>query len=145
MFHKCLTGRPYLRATRETQLSPSVLTLCISVMWRAHASFHGLLSRELPAKSVQSSVAGVFRLSLTITHSLHVNLTINTGYNKLNKTTIKFGTKLELTKTHSCKLQLMKNVACFLRKTLVNLLLKNSVICILVLFKLLLNYSLENV
>ena len=145
MFHKCLAGRPYLRATRETQLSPSVLTLCISVMWRAHASFRRMLSRELPAKTLQSSVAWVFTLSLSITQPLQVNLTINTGYNKLNKTTIKFGTKLELTKTHSCKLQLMKNVACLLRKTLVNLLLKNSVICILVLFKLLLNYSLENV
>ena len=40
--------------------------------------------------------------------------------------------------------KLMKNVACFLREILVNLLLlKNSVICIFVWFKLLLNHLLE--
>ena len=41
--------------------------------------------------------------------------------------------------------ELMKNVSCFLREILVSLLLKNSIICILVLFKLLLNHSLEKV
>ena len=50
-------GRPYPRDTRETQLSPSSLTLCIPVMCKAHASFRGMLSRKLPAKSLQSSVA----------------------------------------------------------------------------------------
>ena len=53
---KILAGRPYLRDTRETQLSPSGLTLCIPVMCKAHASFRGMLSRELPVKSLQSSV-----------------------------------------------------------------------------------------
>ena len=53
----CLTGRPYLRDTCETQLSPSGLTLRIPVMCKAHASFRGLLSRELPVKSLQSSIA----------------------------------------------------------------------------------------
>ena len=35
------------RATCETQLSLSILTLRILVMYRAHASFRGMLSREL--------------------------------------------------------------------------------------------------
>ena len=39
------------REGREAQLSPSVLTLRIPVMCRAHASFRGMLSRELPAKN----------------------------------------------------------------------------------------------
>ena len=39
--------------------------------------------------------------------------------------------------------KLMKNAAYFLKEILMNLLLKNSVICVLVLFKLLLNHSLE--
>ena len=57
MFRECLTGRPYPRATREIQLSPSVLTLPIPVICRAHASFRGMLSHELPAKTLQSSIA----------------------------------------------------------------------------------------
>ena len=43
--------------THETQLSPSVLTLYIPVICRAHASFRGMLSHELPAKTLQSSIA----------------------------------------------------------------------------------------
>ena len=54
---ECLTERLYLQDTRETQLSPSGLTLRILVICKAHASFCGMLSRELPAKSLQSSVA----------------------------------------------------------------------------------------
>ena len=54
---ECFAGRPYPRDTRETQLSPSVLTLRIPVMCRAHASFRGLLSREIPAKTLFASIA----------------------------------------------------------------------------------------
>ena len=45
------------QATRETQLSPSILTLRILVMYKAHASFRGMLSHELPAKTLLSSIA----------------------------------------------------------------------------------------
>ena len=62
---ECLARRPYPQDTYETQLSPSGLTLRISVMSKAHASFHGMLSRELPAKPLQSSIAYVFTLSLS--------------------------------------------------------------------------------
>ena len=54
---ECLAGRPYPRDTCETQLSPSVLTLRIPVVCRAHASFRGMLSREIPAKTLFASIA----------------------------------------------------------------------------------------
>ena len=95
---KLLAGRPYLRTTHETQLSPSILTLRILVMCRAHASFRGMLSREIPAKTLLSSIAWVFTHSLSITQPLQLNPTINTGYKRLNKVTIKFGTDLKPTK-----------------------------------------------
>ena len=101
MFRKCLTGRPYPRATRETQLSPSILNFHILVMCRAHASFRGKLSRELPAKTLQSSIylsLHTLYLSHTHTQPLQLNPTINTWYKRLNKITIKFGTELKPTK-----------------------------------------------
>ena len=73
MSRGCLSGRPYPRDTRETQC-------------------------ELPAKPLQSSVAWVFTLSLSNTQPLQWNLTINTGYKRLNNITIKFGTKFKPTK-----------------------------------------------
>ena len=107
MFCGCLVGRPYPLATRKTQLSPSVLTLRIPVMCRAHASFHGMLSHELPVKTLMSSIAWVFTHSLSITQPLQLNPIINKGYKRLNKITIKFGVELiKANKTHSCKLQL---------------------------------------
>ena len=98
MFCECLEGRPYSRDTRETQLSPSILTLRIPVMCRAHASFRGMLSRELSAKTLLSSIAWVFTLYLSITQPLQLNPTINIGYKWLNKITIKFVTELKPTK-----------------------------------------------
>ena len=98
MFRKCLAGRPYPQATRETQLSPFVLTLRIPVMCKACASFYGMLSRKLPAKTLQSSIAWVFTNTLSLTQPLQVNPTINTGNNRLNNITIKFGIELKPTK-----------------------------------------------
>ena len=49
MSRGCLAGRPYPQDTHKTQLSTSVLTLHIPVMCRAHASFRGMLSSEIPA------------------------------------------------------------------------------------------------
>ena len=54
--------------------------------------------------------------------------------------------KLKLLNKYSLFQKFMKNAACFLKEILVNLLLlKNSFICILVWFKLLLNHSPERV
>ena len=54
---KSLAGMPYSRDTRETQLSPFVLTLSILVMCKAHASFRGMFSHEIPAKILLASIA----------------------------------------------------------------------------------------
>ena len=73
-----------------------VLTLYIPVMCRVNASFRGMLSCELPAKTLQSSICLILHtLSLSLSHrqTLQLNPTINTGYNKLNEITIKFDTK----------------------------------------------------
>ena len=80
------------RDTRETQLSPSVLTLRIPVMCRAHALLRGMLRREMLAKtsSVFNSLS-LHTLSLSVTQPLQLNPTINTGYYRLNEITIKFG------------------------------------------------------
>ena len=97
MFHDCLAGRPYPRATRETQLSQSILTLHILVMCKAHASFHGMFSRELPAKTLQSSICLSLH-SFSLSQPLQLNPTINTGQKRLNQITVKFGTELKPTK-----------------------------------------------
>ena len=54
---ECLAGASQEGLTRETQLSPSVLTLHILVMCKAHASFRGILSREIPVKTLLASIA----------------------------------------------------------------------------------------
>ena len=109
MFRKCLAGRPYTQVACATQLSLSVLTLRIPVMCRAHASFRGIFNRELPVKTLLSSIAWVFThtLSLSITQPLQLNPTINIGYKRLNKITIKFWHGIA-NKTHSSKLQLYR-------------------------------------
>ena len=67
-------------------------------MCRAHTSFCRMLSRKLPMKTLLPSIAWVFTYSLSITQPLQLNPTINTGYKRLNKITIKFGTELKSTK-----------------------------------------------
>ena len=64
-------------------------------MCRAHASFRGMLSRKLLMKTLLSSIVWVFIYSLFITRLLQLNPTINTGYKRLNKIIIKFGTELK--------------------------------------------------
>ena len=54
---ECLAGVSREGLTRKTQLSPSVLTLRIPVMCKAHASFRRMLSHEIPAKILLASMA----------------------------------------------------------------------------------------
>ena len=54
---ECLAGVSREGLTRETQLSPSVQTLHIPVMCKAHASLRGKLSRETLARSLLASLA----------------------------------------------------------------------------------------
>ena len=83
-----------------------VLTLCILVMCRAHASFRGMLSRELPTKTFQSSIC----LSLHILSLSHTTLTIK-SHNKYKIQKIEHNYnqiwhEIKANKTYSCKLQL---------------------------------------
>ena len=54
---ECLASVSREGLTRETQLSPFVLNLCIPVMCKAHASFRKMLSHEIPAKILLASMA----------------------------------------------------------------------------------------
>ena len=54
---ECFAERPYPRDTHEIQLSPSILTFRIPVMFKAHASLRGMLSRELPMRTLLASIA----------------------------------------------------------------------------------------
>ena len=105
---ECLAGRPYLQDTRETQLSPSVLTLRILVMCRAHALLRGMLSREIPAKT--SSIFN--NLSLRILSPYHTTLTIK-SHNKYKVQKIEYNYNqiwhgIKANKQHLCKSQLYK-------------------------------------
>ena len=91
-------GLTHKTLTKTSCLHP-VLTLRISVMCRAHASLCGMLTCELPAKTLQSSICLEFSHSLSHTQPLQINPTINTRYKRLNIITIKFGTELKPTKT----------------------------------------------
>ena len=83
MSRGCLAGRPYSQDTHETQLSPSILTLRVLVMCKAHASLRRMLSRELPARTLLTSIVWVFTHSLSNTQPLQSNPTINTRYKML--------------------------------------------------------------
>ena len=94
---ECFTSVLLDDLTRELLAKHSclhlVLTLRILVMCRAYASFRGMLSRELPTKTLQSSIwLSLHTHSLSHTQPSQLNLIINTRYKRLNKFTIKFGT-----------------------------------------------------
>ena len=107
---KCFTNVSREGLTRKLLLKHScldpVLTLRIPVMCRAHASFCGMLNRELPTKTLQSSIC----LSLHILSFSHTTLTIKSHIKykvqkiKHNYNQIWHGIKAN--KTYSCKLQL---------------------------------------
>ena len=127
MFRGCLAGRPYLRVTHEIQLSPFVLTLCIPVMCKAHASLRGMLSRELPARNLLASIVWVFTLSL-----YHTTLTIK-SHNKYRVQKIKYnynqiwhGIKANI--IHICKSQLYILLMFFELTTLLPLLWKHCIL-----------------
>ena len=83
---------------KHSYLHP-ILTLRIPVMCKTHASFRGMLSRELPTKTLQSSIClSIHTHTLSLTQPLQLNPTINTWYKRLNKITIKFDMKLKPTK-----------------------------------------------
>ena len=110
MFHECLAGRPYPRATRETQLSPSVLTLRILVMCKAHASLRGMLSHELPTKT-----SSIFNCLSLHTFSLYHTTLTNKSHNKYRVQKIEYNYnqiwhEIKANRIHICKSQLYRNI-----------------------------------
>ena len=100
---KCFASVSLEGLTRELLVKHNylypVLTLCIPIICRAHASFRGMLSGELPAKTLQYSIClSLHTHSLSLTQPLKLNPIINTGYKRLNKITIKVGAELKPTK-----------------------------------------------
>ena len=101
----CLVGRPYLRDTCEAQLSPSCPDSSHSSMCKSHESLHRMLSCEIPAKTLQSSIASVFTLSL-----YHTTLTVKSHnkykVQKIEQNYNQIWYEIKANKTHSCKSQL---------------------------------------
>ena len=105
---KCFAGISREGLTCETLAKTSylhpVLTLRIPIMCRAHASLHGMLTRELPVKTLQSSMPWVFTFSLShtsLTNKSHMKYKVQNIEHNCNQ--IWHGIKAN--KTHSCKLQ----------------------------------------
>ena len=71
------TGISWEGLTRKTFAKTSclhlVLTLCNPVMCRAHVLLCGMLTRELPMKTLQSSMPWVFTQSLSLPHTTLTN------------------------------------------------------------------------
>ena len=78
-------------------------------MCMAHVPFHGMLSHEIPAKTLLASNAWVFTLSLTITEPLQQIPITNTVW--INYNQIWHGIKANT--IHICKLQLYKLLISF--------------------------------
>ena len=97
MFRQCLVRRPYPRATRETRLSPSYPDSLHS----NHVQGTCIISQDAYSWATRENslvfnlLEYLLSLSLSHTQPLQLNLTINTGYKRLNKITIKFDTELK--------------------------------------------------
>ena len=98
---ECLVGVSWEGLTceilaRHSCLHP-VLTLRIPACASHMSHFAGCLVTRYPRKLFNLQLLE-FLHSLFIRQPLHSNPTINTGYKRLNRITIKFGTKLKPTK-----------------------------------------------
>ena len=112
---ECFTGISQEGLTHKTLVKYSCLhsipTLHIPVMCKAHVSLRGMLTRELPTKTLQSSIC----LESSLTHSLSLSLSLSTLTNKshmkykvhkIEHNYNKIWHKIKANKMHSCKLQL---------------------------------------
>ena len=103
---ECFVGISQEGLTHEiltkTSLSSSVMTLRILVMCSTRGSLHKKSSRKLPVKTLLIFNVVLSLYTLSHTQPIQRNPTLNTRYIRLNKITIKFGTKLKPTQ-NSCK------------------------------------------
>ena len=98
MFHRCLMGR----LTCELPARHSCLHLSWLFAFQSYTGhmhhFAGCLVTSYPQNSSVFNCLSLHTLSLSITQPLLLNPTINRWYKRLNKITIKLGTKLKPTK-----------------------------------------------
>ena len=105
ILRKCLTHETL---AEHSCLHP-ILTFRIPVMCRAHASLRGMLTRKLPAKTLQSSMPWVFTLSLSFTHTTLTNKShMKYKVQKIEHNYNQIWHGIKANKTHSCKLQLYR-------------------------------------
>ena len=98
-----------MRHSRKPVVSILSLTLCIPVMCKAHASLHGMLTRELPTKTLQSLICLESSHTLSLFHT-HTALT-NKSHNKYRVQKIEHNYNqiwqgIKSQQKHSYKLQL---------------------------------------
>ena len=96
----------FASVSREGLVSYSrntVVSICPNSLHSSHVQGICIISRDAQSRATRES-SSVFNclslhtLSLSLSQPLQLNHTINTGYNKLNKITIKFSTELKPTK-----------------------------------------------
>ena len=97
--------------TREILMRTSclhpILTLRIPVMCRVYASLRGMLTRELPMKTLQSSMPWVFTHSLSLSHTTLTNKShMKYRVQKVEQNYNQIWHGIKANKTRSCKLQL---------------------------------------
>ena len=100
---ECFTSVSWEGLTHELLAKHSclhpILTLHILACASHMGHFAGCLVTRYPRKLFSLQLLeSLHTLSLSITQPLQSNPTINTGYKRLNKITIKFGTELKPTK-----------------------------------------------
>ena len=117
MFREYIAGRPYLRDTRENQLSPSVMILCISVMCRTYVSLCGKASRKLPTKTSCSSLCLESSHSFshtTLTKKSHIKYKVHRDWTKLQSNLERNKSQHKLVVNHNFTRQLNETVLGFL-------------------------------
>ena len=93
-----------------------ILTLHIPVMCRAHASLRKMLTHELPAKTLQSSICleSSRSLSLSLSYTTLTNKThMKYRVQKIEYNYNQIWHEIKTNKTHGCKLQLYKTYSLF--------------------------------
>ena len=98
MFREYLARRPYPTSYSQN----TVVSICPNSLHFSHVQRTCIISWDAQSRATHK-ISSVFNLlesshSLSHTQHLQLNSTINTGYKRLNKIIIKFGTKLKPTK-----------------------------------------------
>ena len=107
---ECFVGVSREGLTREILAKTSylhlVLTLHIPVMCRAHALLRGMLTRELSAKTLHSSICLESSHTLSLSHTTLTNKShMKYRVQKIKQNCNQIWHGIKANRTHSCKLQ----------------------------------------